>query len=362
MNAWPPPFVVFALPRSRSYWVSRFLNYGGWSCGHDEVRHARSLDDIRSWLAMPLSGTVETAAAPFWRLLVSDRPDVRIAVIRRPVDEAVASMLALGLDFDTQRLTTVMRNLDHKLGQIAARCPDVLSLTYAELKTEEACARLFEHCLPFRHDPAWWRDVSALNLQIDMAALLRYYAAHAHQLEKLAKTVKHRIISTLLPFGLPRSDAEFDGMTFQVEPGRDFYRDAQALFAEHLVQTGQAPDDHARKNLPLLFRLDDLGMLQCLTARSNGRMFGYLQSIIAPSLDDPNVLQAEHTIFFASPAIRGLGMRLQRAALTMLRKRGVQHVIMRAGHRGSGPRLGTFYRRLGAEEFGQLYRLELEAA
>jgi GNAT superfamily N-acetyltransferase len=355
----PPPFVVFALPRSRSYWVSRFLKYGGWTCGHDEVRHARSLDDIRSWLAMPETGTVETAAAPFWRLLRQYRPEVRVAVIRRPVDEAVASMLALGVGFDEARLGLVMRNLDRKLAQIAARWPEALSLSFADLETEDGCAQLFEHCLPYRHDPAWWADVARLNLQTDMGALLRYYQAYAPQLSKLAKTAKHRIVAMM---SASRPADVDDGVTFQVEAARDFYRDAQALFAEHLVQTEQAPDEFMRKNLPLLFHLDDLGLLQCLTARSNGRVFGYLQSIIAPSLDSPDIVQAEHTIFFASPAIRGLGMRLQRAALEALRARGVRHVLMRAGHRGSGPRLGTFYRRLGAEEFGQLYRLELEEA
>jgi GNAT superfamily N-acetyltransferase len=353
----PPPFVVFALPRSRSFWVSRFLNYGGWTCGHDEVRHARSLEDIRSWLTMPETGTVETAAAPFWRLLHHYRSDVRVAVIRRPVDEAVASMLALGLDFDPARLATVMRNLDRKLAQIAARWPGALSLSFAELATEDGCAMLFEHCLPYRHDPVWWADVARLNLQTDMRSLLRYYQAHAPQLAKLAKTTRHRIVAAMAPAG-----RDEDGVTFRLEPFRQFYRDAQPLFAEHLVQTGQSPDDHARKNVALLETLDDLGILQVLTARQNGRMFGYLMSVVAPSLDSPDVTQAEHTIFFASPAIRGLGMRLQRAALEALRARGVHHVLMRAGHRGSGPRLGTFYRRLGAEEFGQLYRLELEEA
>jgi hypothetical protein len=105
--------------------------------------------------------------------------------------------------------------------------------------------------------------------------------------------------------------------------------------------------------------LDDIGALQCLTARVNGRMFGYLMTVIGPSLDSPEVMQGEHTIFFASSAVRHLGMRLQRTALEKLRERGVHEVIMRAGHRGSGPRLGTFYRRLGAEPFGQYYRMEL---
>lgn len=36
-------FVVFSMPRSRSAWLARFLSYGDWHCGHDEIRHFRSL-------------------------------------------------------------------------------------------------------------------------------------------------------------------------------------------------------------------------------------------------------------------------------------------------------------------------------
>jgi hypothetical protein len=353
-----PPFVIFALPRSRTYWLSRFLTYGGWTCAHDEIRHARSLDDIQSWLSLPGTGTVETAAAPFWRLLLHYRPDTRIAVIRRPVPDVLASLLALNIGFDPARLEPQLRKLDRKLDQIEARVPGVLSLRFKDLEREAACARLFEHCLPLRHDPAWWAAASPMNLQINLAAELRYYHAHERQLTKLAKQAKHRITTLLRP-----EDGNWDdGLTFQVEPFRQAYADAERLFAEHLVQTEQSPDDHMRKNLPLLARLDDIGALQFLTARSNGRMFGYLVTVVAPSLDSPDVIQAQHTIFFALPVIRNLGMRLQRAAMEFLRARGVSEVIMRAGHRGSGPRLGAFYRRLGAEEFGQLYRLELERA
>lgn len=335
--------------------MARFLTYGNWLCGHDEVRHARSLDDLHSWLGMAFTGSVETAAAPFWRWLIAARPDVRIAVVRRPVPEVVRSLMALNAGFDEATLAPAMVRLDRKLSQIIARVPGVLELEYSDLSTEAGCSRLFERCLGVAHDPQWWRLVAAVNIQISMPHLLRYYQAHHTQLSKLTRQVGHRIIAAMGG----RVSAREDGVTFQVEPFRQFYADAEPLFREHLVQTGQSPEDHAAKNLPLLEKLDDLGVLQCLTARSNGRMFGYLMSVVAPSLDSPDVIQAEHTIFYASPEISGLGMRLQRAALEALKARGVREVIMRAGHRGSGPRLGTFYRRLGAEEFGQLYRLEL---
>ena len=348
-----PPYVVFSMPRSRSAWLSRFLTWGEWHCGHEELIHARSLDDVKAWLSQPCTGTVETAAAPFWRLL-ERYGDARVVVVRRPVDEVVASFLRLPLAFDEAVLVPLMRRLDAKLAQIERRLPGVLSVSFADLATEEGCRRVWEHVLPYPHQPAWWAAISRVNIQIDMRALARRVRAYQPQLAKLAKQAKHRTIAMMAP-----ERGEFDGVTFQVEPFARFYHDAEPLFREHLTQTDQSPDDHARKNLPLFQLLDDLGALQCLTARANGRMFGYLVTVIGPSLDSPDVIHGEHTIFFASPAIRNLGMRLQRASLEKLRERGVQAVVMRAGHRGSGPRLGAFYRRLGADEFGQLYRLEI---
>jgi hypothetical protein len=93
----PPPFVVFSLPRCRTKWLSVFLQYGPWSVGHDELRHARSLDDVTSWLSQPCTGTVETAASPFWRLLPAG---VRVVTVRRDVWDVVGSLFRAGLEFD----------------------------------------------------------------------------------------------------------------------------------------------------------------------------------------------------------------------------------------------------------------------
>jgi hypothetical protein len=46
----------------------------------------------------------------------------------------------------------------------------------------------------------------------------------------------------------------------------------------------------------------------------------------------------------------------------MLKARGVNDVFMRAGVRGSGDRLDTIYRRMGAQNNGQEYRLILKEA
>jgi GNAT superfamily N-acetyltransferase len=347
------PFVVFAMPRSRTKWLSTFLSYGDWQCGHDQLRYCRSLDDVTSWLAQPFTGTVETAGAAFWRLLPEGG---RVITVRRPVADVLASLRRGGLMFNDAPMTAMLRDVERKMDQIERRVPNVLAVSFDELATEAGCARVFEHCLGLVHDHAWWAVCDPVNIQISLPHLVRYMTAHRPQLDKLAKVAKHRTIANMMRSAVQPPE----GVTFQHEPFRDFYRDAKHLFAEHLTQTGQSPDDHARKNIALLETLDDAGMLQTMTARSrNGLMYGYLQTVIGPTLDAPDVSQAWHSIFFASPDIRGLGMKLQRAALARLRELGVEEVIMRAGHRGSGPRLGTFYRRLGAEDFGQLYRLEL---
>src|SRR5215472_8322044 len=114
------PVVILSLPRCRTAWLSKFLSYGQWQFSHDELRHCRSLDDVRSWLAQPYTGTVETAAAPFWRLLERYSPEARIVTLRRPVAAVAASLARGGLCVDD----AVMRRLqmaDRKLEQIEHR-------------------------------------------------------------------------------------------------------------------------------------------------------------------------------------------------------------------------------------------------
>jgi hypothetical protein len=348
----PPPFVVFALPRSRTAWLARALSVGPWMCGHEQLRHCRSLDDVSAWLGQPYAGTVETVGAPYWRLLAQMAPAARVVVLRRPVPEVVASLMKFGL-FDEPALTVAMTRMDAKLRQIAARWPGALSVSFADLDDEASVSRLVEHCTgnPLDHD--WWETISPVNVQVNLPHMLRQFLAHKPQMEKLSVTARHRIAASLAC-----DRGEMDGVTFQTESFDAFYRDAELLFREHLVQTGQHPEDHATKNLPLLQALDDVGALHVFTGRSNGRMFSYLVSVIAPSLDATDEMLAEQTLFFADPGFPGLGMKTQRAAVADLKARGVDRVLMRAGHRGSGPRLGAIFRRLGAMPFGQLYSLE----
>jgi hypothetical protein len=346
-------FIIFGLPRSRTFWLSRFLCYGDWHCGHDEIRYLRGLDDIAAWFKQENTGTVETAAAPWWRLVNHYAPDTRMITIRRDPEEVIRSMQALGFS-NSEVLRKQIYKLDCKLDQLERRNQQVLSFKFEDLTQEETCAKIFEHCLPYRHDRTWWQSMADLNLQINMRALMRYMDAHHPQLEKLEKTAKQKVLSLM---EIPQTRE--DGITFQEETVDDVLRDGVALFREHSVSVGEAPDSYLSKNLAVMRSLEEVGAIQFMTARCNGRMFGYLMAIICPSLEDPNLTTSIHTLFYASPEFKGLGMKLQRESVNALKRKGVGEVVFRAGVRGSGHRISAIYKRMGAEDYGQLFKLDL---
>ena len=347
-------FIVYGTPRSRTFWLSRYLSVGEWSVGHDEARRARSLDDVRAWLGMEWTGTVETAAAPFWRLVHGMKPDLRSVTVRRPIPEIMDSLYRLNLTFDPARMERMLWGIERKLDQIEARVPGVLAVTFADLGTEAGCARVFEHCLGFAPPPGWWGMMDPLNIQENVRAILRYHVANDPQIKKCAALARQKIIQTM-----PRPRVVADGFTFQQEPFEIFYRDGKHLFAEHLAQIGENPDAYARKNLTLMKNMNDAGTLQITTARSNGKMFGYLMAIIYPDMDRENVLQAVHTKVFASSNAPGLGGKLQSASIKALKAKNISDLFMTAGQDDGKDRIGVLYRRAGASRVGEIYKLGL---
>jgi hypothetical protein len=263
-----------------------------------------------------------------------------------------------GTQFDRDKLDAILLKLDRSLDQIEARLPNVLSVSFDSLNEEDTCAAVFEHCLQQPHDSAHWAQMAPVNIQISMPAIMRHYAAYAPAMEKLASIAKHETIAAFEP----EVNEPPEGITFQTEDFDAWVQDADKLFDEHLVGVGETPGNWQNKNLPLMRGLDNLGAMQIMTARCNGRMFGYLMTIISPSLTSPDVLSATNTTFFASPEFPGLGLKLQREAIKELKNKGVDEVFFEAGKRGSGPRISMLYKRLGAQDHGSSYRLQLKEA
>lgn len=346
-------FVVMGTPRSRTAWLARFLTYGDWYCAHEELRHLRSMDDVRSWFAQPCMGTVETAAAPWWRLLPEG---VRTVVVRRPIGEVMDSLHRLGLTFDAVLVERQIERLDAKLRQVAART-NAVSVQFAELEREDTCARIFEHCLGIPHDHAWWQAMAPVNIQNPMLPLIRYFDAYKPQLDKFRQTAKQTCLDKMHRGRGHVSDA----ITISEEPFDSYFPGAIEEITKHTIAIGEGAEYPGSMNFEAMQDLAQAGRLQTVIARSNGRVFGYLLTVLQPCFDQ-RIAAAHHTTFWADEQFPGLGLKMMRAANDMLREKGIQEIVFRAGIRGDGPRLGTMYRRLGAQECGALYRLKMDNA
>lgn len=136
---------------------------------------------------MPNIGVVETAAAQAWRIIHHQVPNLKAVVIRRPVEDVIASMVNVDLNgyatYDIPRLRKVMAYGDRVLEEITEQ-PAVLSLNFSALDTEEGCRALFEHCLPYPFDPGWWDYMKQKNIQVDVPSVIRFYHENKPDIER----------------------------------------------------------------------------------------------------------------------------------------------------------------------------------
>jgi hypothetical protein len=192
-----PPFIIYALPRSRTAWLAAFLSYGGWTCLHEHAIRIRSISEARALLATPRIGFAETAAGPGWRLLRHWAPDHRAVVVRRPHREIVRAMIEAGkranVEYDEPRLCKGMEYGVRCLDAIAAQ-PASLVVDYAELGTEDTCRHIFEFCLhlPFDHD--WWLSLRDRKVEVDLAAFFRFAHAEREGIDAFKRVCKNELM------------------------------------------------------------------------------------------------------------------------------------------------------------------------
>lgn len=191
-----PPFIVYALPRSRTAWLSKFLSYREWRCYHEQAIYMRSVDDIKEIFSCPNTGVAETAAAQGRYLIRHAAPNIREVVVFRPVEEVVDSMMKADVSgmvtYDRHLLKKGMSYSDRVLHKIA-KDKNVLSINYHDMDNPEICARIFEHCLPYSFDKIWWESLKDKNIQADIKAILRYYYKYRESVELFKRLCKSEL-------------------------------------------------------------------------------------------------------------------------------------------------------------------------
>lgn len=190
------PFIIYALPRSRTAWLANFLSYKEYKCHHEQAIFMRNMDNVKEFFSRPFIGSSETAAAPGRKLILSVVPNMKEVVILRPVNEVVDSMMNVDVggvaSYDREKLQKGMEYGDRILRKIA-KDPNVLTISYADLDKQETCAAIFEHCLPYKFDKSWWESLKDKNIQADAKAVLGYYFKNRAPIEAFKKYCKSEL-------------------------------------------------------------------------------------------------------------------------------------------------------------------------
>ncbi len=158
------PFVVLALPRSRTAWLSLLLRSNGqFLVGHDitvECQHIRQfLDSFKNGMI----GTVETGAILAWRLIRHEMPEARLVTVHRPLGEVVDSLAKFGIKPTEGELEAREAMLE-----ACRSAKGVESIDWRDLDDPACCQWLYELLLGVPLDEAWYREIAGLNIQINM--------------------------------------------------------------------------------------------------------------------------------------------------------------------------------------------------
>lgn len=346
-------FLVLGMPRCRTTWLSQYLSFGGWRCGHDESRFLRTITDIKAWGNTPMQGSTETFGGQWWRAIAKWLPETHVVCVWREPKAVWLALRKQGLDVP---LTWVERQAVQL--ERAARKLNAPMVAFADLDNPAMCEALAMHCIGQRPPREWTVGMQALNIQCDLMHLRRYAQANQPAMQQLADNVKGELLCDLT---LKASNGV---MTVGLETDPDFFSvvsDSRFAITAHLANVGDGLVAEEAKDWALMAKAYAEGRLQIVNAKVNGKVVGYLLTLVSPSVEQAGKLTAVDLAFYASPHWTGAGRAMERESIRILRERGVSELIMRAGIRADGPRLGALYRRLGAEPFGQLYRLGLES-
>lgn len=325
--------MVFSLPRSRSAWLSTFLN-----CGHDIGVECETVADFVAKIGV---GTCETGAAFAWPLIRELLPDAPFVVIKRPVEDVCASFARLGI----VGVEAEIRRRDAQFDDISAQ-DGVLTVDFADLRSAAVCGGIHAHCLGEKMDLAHWRKLDGLNIQVD---ILRQMARLETNRPKIAK-LKAEVARRLAKPGLQVATEPWSGA---------FWSEAEALAKAHFeeVDGGVEPRRKLNLNLNTMQWASDNGTLKLFTARLDGRLVGYYTWNVMDDVESQGLLIAQQGAWYVSPGHPRAACLMFDFAIAELKALGVRCIYPHHRAQGRGADIGKFFRRRGAKKIQESYSL-----
>lgn len=145
------------------------------------------------------------------------------------------------------------------------------------------------------------------------------------------------------------------------EKWKDIWRECLPLMEQHNEEVREEnPDLPFEIDVEGSLNLENLGMLDCFTARDNDQLVGYLFWFITPALESKGTNVASMGPFYVDPSFSGAGALLWNRSLQWIRYNGV-HVVY-VHHSLFGPRVDLarrFFESRGAYPIETKYMLRI---
>lgn len=141
-----PRFFIFALPRSRTAWVSNLLSYESVMCLHEPLIGCRSIADLEGKLATTgsaISGCADTAIMAFVDEVIERYPNARFVVLARELNGFVKQMRRMGSADD--HISAMLSDFTYAIDVLQALGPRTMILQPHHLDDYETCQRLWSH-------------------------------------------------------------------------------------------------------------------------------------------------------------------------------------------------------------------------
>ena len=171
-------FLVLALPRSRTAWLSVLLSWHeGVHCEHDPSRSTSGPEDaVRAILARPerVSGATDTALALWWPTLRALTEDWRMAVIwRSPAESFRATVEAFKIPREGHAALLLVTERVARGLELLIRDRRPLVMAAEDVTTEEGATLLLGHLAPeIPINAEWLRRCLGLRIAVDPARYL----------------------------------------------------------------------------------------------------------------------------------------------------------------------------------------------
>lgn len=160
------PYLIVGTPRSRTAWLAQFLSTPERRCHHEPSLRWSHPSDLSDFLADDEAAASDCMMTFLAGVAREIRPNCKIVVVVRPIDEVRESLFSVGLEIPR----TYLEMMDRKARAIDAD----LFYRFSDLDDEAVIQNIAETCIGSFDRPKWlaMRDVNVQSNVLETIKLL----------------------------------------------------------------------------------------------------------------------------------------------------------------------------------------------